>query len=209
MEQIKFVTAKALYLPGDDIDTDRIIPARFLRYINLEKLEKHVFEDDRKQLKGQHPFDQQQNQGASILICEVNFGCGSSREHAVHALTRWGIKAIIAQSFNEIFQGNSIANGLVLVKVSSNHHQQIVRQLEQSDENDELTIDLESMTVSIASTIYPCTMPEAHREMLLTGTWDTTAILLAAGEKIETTAYKLPYMNIPMCDKNQSVIPNN
>ena len=106
------ISGKCISIIGNDIDTDRIIPARFLKCINFDALGKSVFEDDRKTLKGRHPLDLEENKNASILIVNSNFGCGSSREHAPQALMRWGIKAIIGESFAEIFYSNCIAIGI-------------------------------------------------------------------------------------------------
>ena len=107
--QLSQIRGECISLIGDDIDTDRIIPARFLKCIDFDSLGKSVFDDDRKTLKGKHPFDLEANKGCSILIVNSNFGCGSSREHAPQALMRWGIKAIIGESFADIFYSNCIA----------------------------------------------------------------------------------------------------
>ncbi len=197
MNEIKAVVGRAFHLPGDDIDTDRIIPARFLRCVTFEGLGERVFEDDRKQAGGKHPFDQPENKGCEILIAGANFGCGSSREHAVAAVQRWGIKAIIAHSFAGIFRGNATANGLVCVDVTGEGYKQVIEALKHENC---FEIDLDNMVVDVVyeDGVLPpyvsCTMPLADRDMLTTGTWDTTATLLQAGELIEATAARLPYM---------------
>lgn len=208
--KINKVTGKAFHLPGDDIDTDRIIPARFIDCVEPEHfaaLGLRVFEDDRKQRNGDHPFDQPDNKGCEILIADVNFGCGSSREHAVTAIERWGIKAIIARSFAAIFRGNSTANGLVCVDVSAEYHKFIVDALRRG--HTEFFLDIENMDIQyrLGSECewvpgLKCTMPSADRDMLTTGTWDTTATLLAAGDQIEVTAAKLPYIQIARLFQN-------
>lgn len=200
MKEIRRITGKAFCLPGGDIDTDRIIPARYLKMITATGFGPHVFEDDRAALKGNHPFDLSQNQGRPILVVGENFGCGSSREHAVWALVQWGIQAVIGESFAGIFRGNSAPNGLVCVDVSPEFRVELTRILSTNPEA-EISIDLEEMKVGA---IYnqgtegrwdPCAMPEEYREMLTSGMWNTTAALLSAGEDaIEAVASRLPYI---------------
>ena len=200
--KIVSITGKAFHLPGDNIDTDRIIPADFLRCVTFEGLGNHVFENDRKQSNGTHPFDNPENNGCNILIADVNFGCGSSREHAVAALQRWGIKAIIARSFAAIFRGNATANGLVCVELSEVDERQLLKNIHVARGN--VSIDLQKMEVVFRRLdpdwhnhpYWPCIMPSADRDMLITGKWDTIATLLEAGNRIEATASKLPYMQI-------------
>ena len=123
--KISQINGKCISLIGNDIDTDRIIPARFLKCVNFDSLGKSVFEDDRKSLQGSHPFDLKENQDSSILIVNSNFGCGSSREHAPQALMRWGIRAIIGESFAEIFYSNCIAIGIPCFTLSKKSIQNI------------------------------------------------------------------------------------
>ena len=195
------VAGRAFRLTGDDIDTDRIIPARFLKCVTFEGLGDHVFEDDRNQLNGKHPFDQPENKGRKILIADNNFGCGSSREHAVAALQRWGIKAIVARSFAAIFRGNAVGNGLVCVDVDEQTMSSIIKDLANPHVN-EVRVDLESQKVCFEildpagehDNCYPFQIPPANREMLMAGVWDQMATLLQAGDRIEETAACLPYM---------------
>lgn len=189
------VSGRAVSVRGNDIDTDRIIPARFLKCVVFEGLGQHAFEDDRKQLaeKGRvHPFDMEHFQGSEILFVNKNFGCGSSREHAPQSLFRWGIKAIVGESFSEIFFGNNISMGIPCVHATSENIEKLMTANE-SDPASSFTVDLESMTVSNGSVSVPVTLADGPREQFLQGSWDVTAELLSNGDLIESTAANLPY----------------
>lgn len=192
--QVKTVSGRGIPLVGNDIDTDRIIPARFLRCVTFDGLGQQAFADDRTQTKGEHPFDQPQYQGAEILVVNGNFGCGSSREHAPQALAKWGIKAIIGESFAEIFFGNCVVMGLPCVTTSA----EIVGKLQtilQDNPQTTTTIDLEAMQVVCGDFTAPVSMGEGSRQMLVTGTWDSCGQLVSQLEEIKKTAYQLPYIN--------------
>lgn len=200
LKKITSISGGGFHLTGNDVDTDRIIPARFLKCVTFEGLGNHVFEDDRAQLAGQHPFDNERNKGCNILVVDENFGSGSSREHAVPALTQWGIQAIIGLSFAAIFRGNAVGNGLVCVTVERDVHDLITREI--SLGAFAVHIDLEKMEVTTEhaseSDPMPCAMPDSHRENLMTGAWDDIATCLEAGSAIEETAARLPYFEIPV-----------
>lgn len=191
--EVTTVIGKGIPLTGNDIDTDRIIPARFLKAITFDGLGEQVFVDDRTQAQGQHPFDLPQYQGAKVLIVNNNFGCGSSREHAPQAIARWGIRAIVGESFAEIFLGNCLAMGLACVTASPdavNRMQQIVSSSPQTT----ITVDLESLQVLCGDFVAPICMGDGPRQMMLSGTWDACGQLLAGANAIRETAGKLPYM---------------
>ncbi|MEL4894966.1 3-isopropylmalate dehydratase small subunit [Crocosphaera sp. Alani8] len=193
MNQVKSVFGRGIPLTGDDIDTDRIIPARFLRCVTFDGLGEQVFADDRTQLKGEHPFDQPQYQGAKILVVNANFGCGSSREHAPQAIIRWGIKAIVGESFAEIFFGNCIANGVPCVTADPEAVKTLQTQL-QSNPQAEVTLDLDTKRVQCDNWATDIFMGEGSRQMLLEGTWDSCGQLIQNMEPIKETAQKLPYL---------------
>ncbi|NKB70153.1 MAG: 3-isopropylmalate dehydratase small subunit [Candidatus Latescibacteria bacterium] len=188
--RITRIAGRAVPLRGADIDTDRIIPARYLRTVTFEGLGDHVFEDDRT--GGGHPFDAPQYQGANILLANQNFGCGSSREHAPQALMRWGLKAFVAESFAEIFFGNCIAMGLPCLTVSAADSARLQDAVE-ADPTQELVVDLEAQRIQIAGDAVAASLPEGPREQFLGGTWDALGQLLEAGEDISATAARLPY----------------
>jgi 3-isopropylmalate/(R)-2-methylmalate dehydratase small subunit len=191
--EIKSVTATGIPLLLDDIDTDRIIPARFLRCVTFDGLGDHAFEDDRIQDPA-HPFNQEQFQGAGVLIAGRNFGCGSSREHAPQSLMRWGIQAIIAESFAEIFFGNCNSLGIAAVKATRESLQQLAQAVQQNPKV-ELTVDLMSLTVSCGELHIPVELADSAREALTTGQWDYLGRLLSAVDQVQQHAASVPYLN--------------
>jgi 3-isopropylmalate/(R)-2-methylmalate dehydratase small subunit len=195
-EQIQVVEGHALPLRGDDMDTDRIMPARFLKSITFEGLEQHVFEDDRLAAKrsGQvHPFDDPRFQGASILLGNRNFGAGSSREHAPQGLNRWGIRAVVAESFAEIFFGNSLMIGLACVTASARDVAALMSLVER-DPRATLTVDVKAGTCRAPGMTVAISIPDHVRDALMTGAWDTTGLLLDNYAEVTAVATKLPYL---------------
>ena len=189
------ISGTAISVPGNDIDTDRIMPARFLKAVTFEGLEAHVFEDDRKEAEQRgllHPFNDASRRRARVLLAGINFGCGSSREHAPQALVRWGIRAIIGESFAEIFAGNSLMLGLPCVQVSGLDLAQL--RAAADDPTAEFSIDLENQTVSTGRGTFRTSMPEATRAALISGAWDATGMLLADYEQVQAAASRLPYI---------------
>ena len=191
---IQQIEGRALAVQGEDIDTDRIIPARFLKCVSFDALGDQVFADDRLELKGAHPFDQPDFQGASILVVNGNFGCGSSREHAPQALMRWGIRAVVGVSFAEIFYGNCLALGIPCVTSSPED----VRQLQQrviAEPQRRWTLDLQALSFSSEQSTQPVTLAEGPRQMLTTGRWDATSQLIAREAELKALSNRLPYLN--------------
>ena len=196
IERITSIEGTALPLPGDNIDTDRIIPARFLRAVSFDGLETHLFEDDRRQLAargGTHPTDDKRFANSAILIVNANFGCGSSREHAPQAIRRRGIRAVIGQSFSEIFFGNSVALGLPCVSIDADAAQALQRMVEDNPST-RLIVDLATQRVSAAGSNWPIAMPSTARDAFLNGTWDATGMLLDDFAQVEEVAGQLPYL---------------
>ncbi len=193
MQTIETVSGTAVPLLLDDIDTDRIIPARYLRCVTFDGLGEHAFEDDRKQ-DSRHPFDDPRFTGASVLVAGRNFGCGSSREHAPQSLLRWGIKAIVAESFAEIFFGNCTSLGIPCVCASRADVDTLGAAI-QSDPKLAVTVDLMAGEVRAGSIVAKVTMVESARQSLTTGQWDFLGQLLDNQPGIAATAAKLPYLN--------------
>jgi len=190
--KISQISGKCISLIGNDIDTDRIIPARFLKCVNFDSLGKSVFEDDRKTLNGGHPFDLKENQNSSILIVNSNFGCGSSREHAPQALIRWGIKAIIGESFAEIFYSNCIAIGIPCFTLPKKSIQNI--QEYNISKGLFLEIDLKNSSAKSKELNFNLEIKYSTKKMFLSGEWDATATLLKNSYLVERKFEELPYI---------------
>jgi len=193
--RIELIAGAAVPLRGDEIDTDRIIPARFLKAVTFDGLERHAFEDDRKALQTagkMHPFDNPVHRGAAILLANANFGCGSSREHAPQALLRWGIRAVVAESFAEIFFGNSVTIGLPCLTASPADVQRLMAAADESPTR-QFVVDLQTLHMTSEGLDLALTMPRSAQESFLSGDWDATSLLLADYEEVERTAARLPY----------------
>ena len=188
------VAGRAVVVSGDDIDTDRIIPARFLKCVTFDGLGAQAFADDRSERKGHHPFDLPHFQGASILVVNRNFGCGSSREHAPQALMRWGIRAVVGESFAEIFYGNCLALGIPCF--TADHGQVLALQAAvEADPSLQLRLDLATQTATGADgQSWSLVLADGPRQMLGTGQWDATSQLLANDQALRATAAQLPYL---------------
>ena len=190
MSRVVRITGRALPLRGHDIDTDRIIPARYLKAVSFDGLERHVFADDRT--GGGHPFDDPRYAGASVLLVNRNFGCGSSREHAPQALQRWGIHAVVGEGYSEIFFGNAVQLGLPCLVVPPAAIEQLMAAVEQNPLTT-VTVDLESMTVEGASLRISADMPASARDALTSGLWDGTGMLIQNLGQVRDVAARLPY----------------
>ena len=190
--KISHINGKCISLIGNDIDTDRIIPARFLKCINFDSLGESVFADDRKTLKGRHPFDLEENKNATILIVNSNFGCGSSREHAPQALMRWGIKAIIGESFADIFYSNCIAIGIPCFTLPK----KLIQEIQKCSNNKLffLEIDMENSSAKSKDLNLNLAIKESSKRMFLSGEWDATSTLLNNENLIEKKFNDLPYL---------------
>ncbi|MCA8991396.1 MAG: 3-isopropylmalate dehydratase small subunit [Planctomycetaceae bacterium] len=192
MNKIESVSGTGIPLLLDDIDTDRIIPARFLRCVSFDGLGEHAFEDDRQQ-DPSHPFNNDVYQNASVLVSGRNFGCGSSREHAPQSLMRWGIQAVVAESFAEIFFGNCIGLGIPVVTASREDLQRLNAAIKANPEL-AITVDLVAQQITFGEETCACQLPESARDALTTGQWDFLGQLLDNKEAIAKTVESLPYM---------------
>jgi 3-isopropylmalate/(R)-2-methylmalate dehydratase small subunit len=194
MSQVQTIQGTALPLVGNDIDTDRIIPARFLRCVTFDGLGEHVFADDRQQQGGNHPFDLPQYQNARILVVNRNFGCGSSREHAPQAIIKWGIQAIIGESFAEIFAGNCLANGIPCV-TADHDGVQALQQAISVQPDLTVSLDLANLTVTYTDQTLAIVLSPAAQQMLIEGQWDTCGQLIRNQAQIAATVKRLPYLH--------------
>ena len=197
LEKITKVSGRGVYVPGDDVDTDRIIPARFMKCVTFDGLGQYFFYDvrfDERDQPRQHNLNDPRFAGASILIAGRNFGCGSSREHAPQAIAKAGFRAVIAEGFAEIFFGNSTTLGIPCVILGSDDIRKLAALVEQ-DPATVVTIDLESQTVRAGSLSLALTIKPAAREALTSGQWDPIGALLEGKDDVERTAGELPYLN--------------
>ena len=194
--KITRVSGTAVAIRGNDIDTDRIIPARYLKEATFARMGEYPFFDERFHASGEkkeHPFNHPRHQGASILLVNKNFGCGSSREHAPQALYRFGIRAIVGESFAAIFAGNCVIIGMPIVTVPQSEIEALQLNVENHPEI-VYSVDLEAKTLSWGDRQIACDIPESHRQALVQGTWDSTAMLVANLDKVRNVANALPYM---------------
>ncbi|MEX2205304.1 MAG: 3-isopropylmalate dehydratase small subunit [Myxococcota bacterium] len=194
-ERVSARRGRGVVVRGNDIDTDQIIPARYMTSIRFAGLEEFVFRDVRFNADGEpkgHPFDDRRFRGASILVVNQNFGCGSSREHAPQALQRWGIQALVAESFAEIFFGNCVALGILAVTAARDDVARLMDAIE-LDPGQEVTIDLDKQVVAWRGGSAPVKMPDGARKQLLDGSWDAMRTLLEARDATLVRIASLPY----------------
>jgi len=194
MNTITYVSGRGMPLRGNDIDTDRIMPARFLKVVSFEGLEKHLFEDDRRTNREQHPFSDMRFNDASIMVVNANFGCGSSREHAPQGIVRAGYRAIIGESFSEIFLGNSSVLGLPCLTANHADVDRLQSLIEKSPETT-ISIDVETGDVTAGALRFKASMPAALRDAFVQGKWDPTAMLLEKFDDVRGVAKQLPYVS--------------
>lgn len=193
--EISKLNGRGVYVPGNDIDTDRIIPARFLKCVTFDELGPSLFFDERFDTEGKsknHPLDDEKHQGAEVLISDANFGCGSSREHAPQAIQKFGIKAVIAESFAEIFQGNCTTLGIPCVMMDKEARSKLAELISNEPDVD-LTIDLKEMQIVCANQVFPIDMKQSSREAFLAANYDPLDTLLQSNEEIKVTAQRLGY----------------
>lgn len=193
------LSGRAIPVRGNDIDTDRIIPARFLKTVTFDGLGEHAFEDDRIGLKNEgkvHPFDEERFAAATVLLVNKNFGCGSSREHAPQSIHRWGqgISVIVGESFAEIFYGNCQSLGVPCPVLSAGEMEALMKLVEEHPET-EVTVDLAAKKITAGELTFALTIPDGPRQAFLEGSWDSTAGLLDGKDAIKKTAAGLPYLN--------------
>jgi len=189
---ISQVAGRALPLRGNDIDTDRIMPARFLVAVSFEGLERHLFEDDRA-ADARHPFNDARYSGASILVVNANFGCGSSREHAPQGLSRAGIRAVLGESFSEIFQGNAAMLGMPCFAAARADIDRLQRLVESAPDT-VVAADVTTGAIAAGALAFTAALPPALRDGFVSGQWNPTAMLLDRFDEVRGVAARLPYI---------------
>ena len=198
LAQISQLAGTGIYVPGDDVDTDRIIPARFMKCVTFDGLGEYAFYDERFHEDGKpkaHPIDDPKYAGATILLAGRNFGCGSSREHAPQALYRHGFRAVLAESFAEIFFGNAITLGMPCLVMDGRDIRALAALIDEAPQT-EINIDIPNSEVSMADVSFPAVLPDHAREALVNGRWDAIADLLEGLDAVKATADKLTYMRV-------------
>ena len=193
MAPINAISGRALPLRGNELDTDRIMPARFLKAVTFDGLEKHVFEDDRKD-NPNHPFNNAKYQGSTILVVNENFGCGSSREHAPQGLLRWGIKAIVGEGYSEIFRGNSAVLGVPCFVADKASIEALQALLEKAPET-VVDVRVDTGVITAGTLKIQGNLPAGVRDAFITDQWNPTSMLLAEYDTVRATAAKLPYVS--------------
>jgi 3-isopropylmalate/(R)-2-methylmalate dehydratase small subunit len=194
-DTVRRVTGTGVPVRGNDVDTDEIIPARFLKVVTFDGLGQFAFFDERFDDDDEpldHSFNENRFQGASVLAVNANFGCGSSREHAPQALMRWGIDAVVGESFAEIFAGNCLALGIPTVTASQEDVEALQDFVEEHPDAD-IEVDVEAEEVRYGDTTIDASVDDAQRRALVDGVWDTTALMAANADSVEATAASLPY----------------
>lgn len=193
MAPINAISGRALPLRGNELDTDRIMPARFLKAVTFDGLEKHVFEDDRKD-NPNHPFNNAKYQGSTLLVVNENFGCGSSREHAPQGLLRWGIKAIVGEGYSEIFRGNSAVLGVPCFVADKASIEALQALLEKAPET-VVDVRVDTGVITAGTLKIQGNLPAGVRDAFITDQWNPTSMLLAEYDTVRATAAKLPYVS--------------
>ena len=196
LEKITQIAGRGVYLPGNDIDTDRIIPARYLKCVTFDGLGEFLFYDVRKNADGTdkpHPLNDARFKGATILLSGANFGCGSSREHAPQAIQKYGFKAVVAESFAEIFFGNCITLGIPCATASRADIAKIAAAIEANPQT-EIVLDVFRQEIRFGGQTAKAPVRDAARDALVNGRWDAIGELLEDAAAVRATAARLPYM---------------
>ena len=195
--EVDHVSGTGIPLRGNDIDTDQVIPARFMKVVTFDGLGEFAFFDQRfddEDNPKDHPMNEERFRDASVMVVNSNFGCGSSREHAPQALMRWGIDALIGESFAEIFAGNCLALGIPTVTADHETVDALQRWVDDNPDG-EIEIDVDSETITYGSNEISVTVDDGQRKALVDGIWDTTALMKANQQAIQETADSLPYVD--------------
>ncbi|EMA59997.1 3-isopropylmalate dehydratase small subunit [Halorubrum kocurii] len=195
-EKVTEVSGTGIPVRGNDIDTDQIIPARFMKVVTFDGLGQFSFFDQRfddDDNEKDHPFNEEKYRGANVLVVNANFGCGSSREHAPQALMRWGIDAVVGESFAEIFAGNCLALGVPTVTADQDDIEALQDYVE-ANPDAEVDIDVAAETITYGDTVIDAEVHDAQRKALVEGVWDTTALMGANEGAVRETARSLPYV---------------